>query len=100
VLDNLIGNAIRAMDGAPVRNLSITWSAIDGMLMTDVTDTGCGIDPDDHERILDTRYSSREGGGHGLPRSRKVLRKYGGSLIVHTSEPGRGSALRLTLPLA
>ncbi len=100
VLDNLVGNAVRSMKDASNRNLAVTWTVADGMVMVDVRDTGCGI-PDEHrDRILDTHFSTRQGGGEGLPRSRKILRKYGGGLMVLETAPGRGSTFRVTLPVA
>jgi len=100
VLDNLVGNAARAMKDASNRNLAVTWTVADGMVMVDVRDTGCGI-PDEHrDRIMDTHFSTREGGGEGLPRSRRILRKYGGGLMILESAVERGSTFRVTLPLA
>jgi hypothetical protein len=100
VLDNLVGNAARAMKDVSIRNLAVTWTVADGMVMVDVRDSGCGI-PDEHrDRIMDTHFSTREGGGEGLPRSRKILRKYGGGLMILESAVERGSTFRVTLPLA
>ena len=98
VLDNLVGNAVRAMKDASNRNLAVTWSLADGMVTVDVRDTGCGI-PDEHrDRIMDTLFSTRSGGGDGLPRSRKILRKYGGGLMILDTASGHGSTFRVTLP--
>jgi len=98
VLDNLVGNAIRAMDESDPRNLSITWSTADGMVTLDVRDTGRGI-PDEHrDRIMTTQFSTRDGGGKGLPVSRRILRKYGGSLMVLDTAVGHGTTFRVTLP--
>ncbi len=100
VLDNLVGNAARAMKDATSRNLAVTWTVADGMVMVDVRDTGCGIPDEYRDRIMDTHFSTRDGGGEGLPRSRKILRKYGGGLMILESTAGRGSTFRVTLPMA
>jgi len=100
VMDNLVGNAARAMQDAPIRNLVVTWTLADGMVMLDVRDTGCGI-PDEHRnRIMNTHFSTRQGGGEGLPRSRKILRKYGGGLMILDTAVGRGTTFRVTVPAA
>jgi len=100
VLDNLVANAVRALKDAPNRNLAVTWSLADGMVTVDVRDTGCGI-PDEHrDRIMDTQFSTRSGGGDGLPRSRKILRKYGGGLMILDTASGHGTTFRVTLPAA
>ncbi|PJA75280.1 hypothetical protein CO151_06995 [bacterium CG_4_9_14_3_um_filter_65_15] len=60
-------------------------------------DTGCGIVPDDWQRIFEAGQSSRTGGGLGLPRSRELLRKFGGGLMVESSALGEGTVMALTL---
>lgn len=100
VLDNLVANAVRAMKEAPNRSLAVTWSQADGIVTVDVRDTGCGI-PDEHRnRIMDTNFSTRDGGGEGLPRSRRILRKYGGGLMILDTADGHGTTFRVTLPAA
>ena len=100
VMDNLVGNAVRAMKDASNRNLTVTWTVADGMVMVDVRDTGCGIRDEHRDRIVDTHFSTRQGGGEGLPRSRKILRKYGGGLMILDTAVGRGTTFRVTLPVA
>jgi signal transduction histidine kinase/outer membrane protein assembly factor BamB len=99
VMDNLVGNALRAMKDRATRNLSVTWSVGDGMVNADVRDTGCGIPEKNRGRILDTQFSTREGGGKGLPQSRRILRKYGGGLMVLDTSVGHGTTFRVTLPV-
>ncbi len=98
VLDNLVGNAITAMQHAPERHLHVSWRTTDGMILIDVTDTGGGLIEANWDRALNTRYSTKPTGGAGLPNSRKCLRKYGGNLTILNSTP-RGSTFRVTLPV-
>ena len=49
ILDNLVGNAVRAMKDSTTRNLAVTWTAADGMISVDVRDSGHGI-PDELPR--------------------------------------------------
>ena len=81
---------------------SMTWVAVQ------VTDTGIGIAPRDHERIFDEFEqvnagsrgdSERRGTGLGLPISRRLARLLGGELTVE-SQLGRGSTFTLWLPVA
>jgi PAS domain S-box-containing protein len=69
-----------------------------------VADTGCGIDPADHQRIFEHLYqsdpqpdTSRKGLGLGLYISRQLISLQGGTIWVE-SEPGRGSTFHFTLP--
>jgi signal transduction histidine kinase len=100
VLDNLVGNAVRAMKDSASRNLAVTWTTTDGMVSVDVRDSGHGIPDELRSKIMDTKFSTREGGGQGLPKSRTILRKYGGGLMILDTAPGHGTTFRLTLPAA
>lgn len=100
ILDNLVGNAVRSMKNSATRNLAVTWTQADGMVSVDVRDSGHGIPDELRGKILDTKFSTREGGGQGLPKSRMILRKYGGGLMVLDSAPNHGTTFRLSLPAA
>ena len=100
ILDNLIENALRAMAGSPTRKLGIAWERVDDQICLLVSDTGCGIIPEDWERIFTAGHSTRKGGGLGLTGSREVLAKYGGSLTVRSSEAGQGTTMMLLCPAA
>ena len=45
VVDNLVGNAIRAMDGASRRELRLDWSVSGERVLLTVADSGCGHRP-------------------------------------------------------
>jgi signal transduction histidine kinase len=98
ILDNLVGNAVRAMSGAAKRRLRVTWLPTNGMIKMEVSDTGVGIAAEDRDQILDTPFTTKERGGLGLFRSSRILRKYGGQLTVKSSAPGRGTTFQLLLP--
>ena len=96
VLDNVIANATASMQNADLRQLGITQQLVDGMVLIDVTDTGCGIARENQDRALNTHYTTKAGGGTGLPASRKILRRYSGQISILRSEPGRGTTVRIT----
>ncbi len=66
-----------------------------------ISDTGCGIPPEECEKIFDAYYSNRHGGprssGLGLYISSEIVRRHGGAIRVE-STVGVGSAFILTLP--
>ncbi len=71
-----------------------------------VTDDGCGIAPEDQQRIFERFYRvdkgrSRKMGGTGLGLSivKHITAYYGGSVTVE-SELGRGSQFRVRIPLS
>jgi signal transduction histidine kinase len=100
IVDNLVENALRAMRGSPERVLTLAWHDAGEHVVLTVTDTGCGIAPDETATIMTPGHSNRRGGGLGLPRSQELLGKYGGSLTVKDSRPGGGTTMALLLPRA
>ncbi|MBD3221216.1 hypothetical protein GF314_08225 [bacterium] len=98
MLDNLVGNAIRAMAGSRERELRLAWRADGLRTVVTVEDTGCGIPPEDWPRVLAGEASTRDGGGFGLKRTREILTLFRGSLDIVDSRPGRGTTFELRLP--
>lgn len=109
VLENLIDNALRAMTGpglgddsdeearTPVGNLTVRLDREPGGVRIEVIDTGCGIPEAEIERIFESGFSTREGGGLGLARSREILAFWRGRLELVESEPGKGTTFRLEM---
>ena len=66
----------------------------------EVTDADGGIGHEDIEKLFDPFFSSKFiGRGMGLPVVLGILRTHGGAITVE-SEPGRGSAFRVFLPVS
>jgi len=91
VLDNLVGNAIVAMADSPRRQLTVGLTREAGSIACRVSDTGQGISEEVRPRLFHTRYSTRDGGGLGLYRSRQLLSHWGGQIEIEHTEPGRGT---------
>ncbi|MDX6742082.1 PAS domain S-box protein [Actinocorallia sp. A-T 12471] len=77
-----------------------------GCLVVTIDDEGVGIAPGDHERIFE-RFVQGEAGdrrrfggvGLGLYIARRLATAQGGDVTAH-SRPGRGTRMRLTVPMA
>ncbi|RSZ37200.1 MULTISPECIES: response regulator [unclassified Variovorax] len=102
ILKNLLSNAIKFTDNGEVA--LVVSPAADGGATFAVSDSGIGIDPQQHEFIFeafrqaDGTTSRRYGGtGLGLSISRDLTQLLGGTLIVE-STPGQGSTFTLQLP--
>jgi len=64
-----------------------------------VTDTGPGIPPELHPRIFEPSFSTKtSGAGLGLAIARQSAETMGGSMDFE-SVPGRGTTMRVNLPL-
>lgn len=99
VLTNLVENA--AKYGDPV-GLEIRAEVEGASVAVAVTDRGPGIPAEDLPRVFDKFFRREEGRpsgtGLGLWISRGLVEAHGGTLTV-TSEVGRGSTFRFTLPV-
>jgi PAS domain S-box-containing protein len=101
LLQNLTGNALKYTERGFVK-LSDNVDA-DGLVLS-VEDSGCGIPSDKLERIFDEYYqvdqtgAQRSGMGLGLAIVREVSRLLGHSVAV-SSEHGRGTTVRVRIPL-
>lgn len=103
---NLLINAVHAMAdardaGQPTggaNELIVRTSRDESRLRIHVTDTGPGMPPDVIARVFEPYFSTkRSGTGLGLPTSRRIIERHGGSLSVH-SELGRGTDFVIELP--
>jgi two-component system OmpR family sensor kinase len=104
VLDNLIGNALQHTPaGTPV---TVTVTGAGGQGQASVTDTGPGLSAAQAAQVFDRFYRtdrarSRASGGTGLGLSiaATLVAAHGGTIDVDT-QPGRGAAFTVRLPLA
>jgi signal transduction histidine kinase len=99
VLDNLLGNAIRAMANEAERRLRISVEMGPRWVVLKIEDTGKGIPETQHEQIFSHGVSDRTGGGHGLPVSREILGRRGGKIELVRSSPGEGATFEIKLLL-
>jgi two-component system, LuxR family, sensor kinase FixL len=100
VLLNLIRNAIEAMEGSKVRELSVGSVAQDGAVLVSVADTGGGIPPEIEAKLFQPFVTTKlEGMGIGLSVCRTIVEAHGGRLWVEPNAAG-GSVFRFTLPAA
>jgi PAS domain S-box-containing protein len=96
---SLILNAARAVgDTGTIRLIT---ECRDNQVVVRIEDDGCGIAPDQLERIFDpivTPLAVGEGRGLGLSISYQILREHGGEISLE-SEPGAGTRVQVSLPL-
>jgi signal transduction histidine kinase len=102
ILRNLVENALaHTPDGGEI---ALSAQARDGHALVTVADTGSGIAAEDLPRVFERFYRGDEsrsrqtgGAGLGLPIVRQMVLGHGGEISIE-SVPGRGTAVRFTLP--
>lgn len=102
ILFNLISNALKFTPPGGRIALEL-YDDQSGEISIKVSDTGCGIAPEEGERLFEQFYQSRSGGrpvkagfGIGLYLSHQFAVKHGGALS-YQSEVGKGTTFELIL---
>ncbi|AIO37743.1 his Kinase A domain protein [Burkholderia cenocepacia] len=99
VFMNLLVNAAHAI---PARGVITIRTSSDGdQVSIAISDTGTGMTPDIVRRIFDPFFTTKpvgQGTGLGLSVSHGIVERHRGTIDV-TSEPGRGTAFCVRLPI-
>ena len=113
VVRNLLSNALRftPAGGQVTISACIEPNSYEGIasehrdvVLLQVSDTGCGIPPDQQQRIFERFYQGpntaanrARGQGLGLATARMIVEVHGGKVLVK-SAPGQGSTFTCVLP--
>jgi K+-sensing histidine kinase KdpD len=99
VIENLLKNAVNAIDGTGNIKVEISGSKAEKKIYIDVTDTGKGIPRNKFETVFKPGYTTRKRGwGLGLSLTRRMVVNYhNGQIFVKDSELGKGTTFRIAL---
>jgi signal transduction histidine kinase len=100
---HLIDNGIR-YSGTATPSVEITCDREGDVCRFRVVDQGVGIEPAEHERVFEPLqrlhgHDAVAGSGFGLALCKRVVESHGGRIGLE-SEPGRGTVVWFTLPVA
>ena len=96
LFENLLKNAVESTDGDSKMEISITASR--DRVRISVLDRGDGIDDEDHDRLFDPLFTTKDTGmGIGLAISRRFAEAAGGTLTLLPRKEG-GTEARIDLP--
>ena len=97
-LTNLVENALHSMSSGG--SLRVVGRRVGARIDVSVTDTGTGMDAEAVARAFEPYFSTKATGtGLGLTIAKRNLELFGGTIAV-SSEPGRGTTVTLSLPVA
>jgi PAS domain S-box-containing protein len=97
---NLIRNASDAMVGVEdrPRELLVKTQREEDRVRLSVQDAGCGINPQDFERLFEAFYTTKSGGmGIGLSVSRSIIERHQGRLWAEPND-GPGTTFVFSIP--
>ncbi len=97
VFENLIRNALDAMDGKGEININIKDEITQTII--DVSDTGKGISAKNIKKVFNPGFSTKKRGwGLGLSLAKRIISEYHyGDIFVKKSEIGKGTTFRIVL---
>ncbi|MEY2916848.1 MAG: hypothetical protein RIS73_562 [Bacteroidota bacterium] len=97
VIENLLKNALDAMDGKG--SIGIIIKNETSNIIIDVTDTGKGISKQNISNVFKPGFTTKKRGwGLGLSLSKRIIEQYHkGELFVKNSEQGKGTTFRIVL---
>jgi signal transduction histidine kinase len=99
VVENLIKNAIDAIENS-TGTVEINLKEEDNQYISiDVSDTGKGINSSDKNHIFKPGFSTKtRGWGLGLSLAKRIIEEYhGGKLFLKETHTGKGSTFRVLL---
>ncbi len=99
VMENLIKNAVDAMDGKG--SITVSTTTEKGNAIIDVTDTGKGIPRKNFKTVFYPGFTTKKRGwGLGLTLAKRIIEEYHqGKIYVKCSAPGQGTTFRIEIPL-
>ena len=102
VLMNIIMNAAEAMGPGGFLKISTRNRKPENKAEIAVSDTGCGISPENLKKVFDPFFTTKgvgKGVGLGLAICHGIVEKHGGAINIE-SEPGKGTRVTLLLPFS
>jgi signal transduction histidine kinase len=95
---NIVINGVQAMPQGG--QLTISARSEDGVVLTDITDTGGGIPREVQDKIFELYFTTKkDGSGIGLAQTYQILQWHYGSVDFQTVD-GQGTTFHLRIPLA
>lgn len=99
VFMSILANSAQAIETSG--EISIRSGKANDMVWVEITDTGCGISPENLPRIFEPFFTTKQvgkGAGMGLATAYGIIKAHGGRIDV-SSTPGEGATFVVHLPI-
>jgi signal transduction histidine kinase len=99
-MENIIKNAMDAIKSTTNKAyVSVKLHRVENEVFIDITDSGVGIEKKYQAEIFKPGYSTKKRGwGLGLSLTKRIIEEYHkGKLVIHRSELGAGTTMRIIL---
>lgn len=100
LVNNLLENAAHACPDGGLIGISTEYKKKDDVIILEISDTGCGINADDLDKIYDPFYTTKKAGkgtGLGLAVTFGIVKNHNGTIDV-SSKVGKGTRFTITIP--
>ncbi len=100
VLTNVFINAAQAMPQGGLLKVSTSKVKFKDYVQVEISDTGCGIPPENMKKIFDPFFTTKknQGTGLGLSISLSYIKNHRGEISVQ-SQVGKGTTITILLPI-
>jgi nitrogen fixation/metabolism regulation signal transduction histidine kinase len=99
VFNNLLKNAVQALEGVTNPKITIAASETETDVIITIEDNGCGIDENMKAQLFDPNFTTKStGSGLGLAMVKNIMQESGGK-IWFESEKGKGTIFYVQFPL-
>jgi len=101
VLLNLMMNASHAMEGRPVKNVTVRLLQVEDKAQIQIEDTGTGIPPHIQKKIFEPFFTTKPAGkgtGLGLSVSIGIVKEHKGEIYIKSKE-GEGTTFFIDIPI-
>jgi len=99
VMINILKNSVESfLQEQENKQIEVEFYEKDNNMVLMITDNGCGISEDQHEKIWDLYFSTKKhGNGLGLPISKKIIEAHHGEVYIKSSMK-RGTEVMIRIP--
>ncbi len=99
VFNNLIQNAIHALEGKEIGEITISVQKDNNSVFIEVSDNGCGISRDEQDKLFVPYFTTKSSGsGIGLSMVKQIIENHEGE-ISFVSELNKGTRFRIKLTI-